>query len=476
MAYQNILLRWWLVLLLTICLSTAALGLTPRASFGDPCHKFTRCDSKAALTCSLGKCQCVRPEAMLFENQRSKCVVFSGERCSYTAVEMADSSEVKKWQEQVDCVSNAQCSSDGYCSCTSNFMEAINGTCIPKRLFREPCSSDGQCRSDKHLLCINGVCTCDRAISTYHLENQKCVTLAGKITPSDDYSCVSNAYRSYGYCECHSGYTTYSGLCLVPYGSSCNGKDSLCHRDMICKGGICVCRFEKIGQTFSNEKCVSKVNSPCNITIGETYFLEVKDEPINISFPCIKNAECVLSDNIYDCKCKVGFIEVNGECQIDYGQPCGGNINEKCDEIRPLECINGICQCNTDMLHYYDLQTDKCKGLVGAKCNITTTITDGFCTSGATCVPTRNLTSLEGHCRCSSNNYETTSERICLEIIKEGELVLYNSLNASNAEYDDMDQFDILINNTRYNATENLVADRSDRASLFENNLPQADE
>ncbi len=127
-------------------------------------------------------------------------------RCKFIVVE-----EYRSWLEEVGCVCNAKCLQSGICICDMQFNEAANGSCVPKRMFGEACDSSGDCRSDFHLNCNDGVCSCDLESTIYDHEQRRCVGLANKACTLGD-QCTANAICR-GYYGGHSidSYEEYSG-------------------------------------------------------------------------------------------------------------------------------------------------------------------------------------------------------------------------------------------------------------------------
>ncbi|CAL8094646.1 unnamed protein product [Orchesella dallaii] len=371
---------------------------TLRASFGEACDKGVRCDSRSSLSCSDGICQCIKPNEMTFDNTTRKCVVFSSERCSYTAVEILETAQEKRWTEKLECVENAICNNDGYCGCKSEFFENTDGFCVPKRSFGGNCTSDGECRLDKKLLCIDGKCACNKTEATFDPFHNECAALAGSDCMKYN-RCVINAYcpRRQGYsytaniCTCRPQFKqSKHGLCLINYGGSCHPESSPCSEVWACINGKCQCHFQD-HQFFNTTlgKCSSYVRGPCleNISFND------KDEDV-VSFTCVENAECKADHGVHECRCKDGFIENKRMCNIAHGQPCAGQL---CDEAANLICKNGRCSCPDFQI--YDNSISKCRGLVGSKCILKE---NNFCIDGAACDSYRGLATGEGVCRCIS--------------------------------------------------------------------------
>ncbi|CAL8143507.1 unnamed protein product [Orchesella dallaii] len=502
----------FLTLIIFVGFSTAQF----RASYGEPCSRSTRCDSRASLTCQNGICNCSMSDIMTFEN--SRCSVLAGEKCTFTTTD-----EERSWKEDLLCVANSYCEA-GFCTCSPTFYEAANGTCIPKSGYQGHCELDFQCRSDGFFICNleKKQCECNETISRIYgniqcrklvgvqcgLDLQNCVlyascrlpitarTLDEKVcecdelhyftdtentcefkrwrgeTCTDDKQChpdsnsnplkwkqlcidfqVSNFVlakttstkhycdttqqvydRLKGNCvglvdtkcsnsrectpaaECrerwHSLVCTckpeYSKsenrTCLASYGRDCTTAE--CHEGQgtICKRGKCVCKYEN-QQEFHHDKCTSYTNAPCDDNI-----------------PCFENANCIMKDGIQQCVCRDGFISVDGQCHLSIGKRCeykyNGEIYESvtnaqltCDVVGGLQCIKGICQCNT--LEHYDNELFRCRGLVGSTCLLDN---KGYCTSNAVCLKLRKYAQNGniGICKCIPD-WVPTIDRRCVE-------------------------------------------------------------
>lgn len=68
-----------------------------RVGFGESCNKTIRCKSGAWLSCDQdeGRCQCVKPDEMIYDLRRQKCVGLIGERCKFGIAGAVDESETE---------------------------------------------------------------------------------------------------------------------------------------------------------------------------------------------------------------------------------------------------------------------------------------------------------------------------------------------------------------------------------------------
>jgi len=109
------------------------------------------------------------------------------------------------------------------------------------------------------------------------------------------------------------------------------------------------------------------------------------------------------------------------KCDLTYGRICQAEITTKdskgtrsnpikCDQLAPLFCIDGRCQCEDD-LKVYDEIEKRCRGLVGSSCTVTNNEDSGFCVDGAFCDKYRGSND-KGQCKCLRGFVEA-SNRTC---------------------------------------------------------------
>lgn len=387
------------------------------AKFGETCNKSTRCNNDGFLQCVSNVCQCLNPENMVYDEQKGICMALPGDTCKLEPIETPKKGE--KFPEIVECDKNSHCGENGTCICNPEYVLSSNRSCIPNRQFGDTCSLDDDgnhdCRPDKYLRCIDGHCACEEVHAYYDESRDECVAREGASCVAYA-NCVPNAacpfrnsgsYYSSTLCICQTGFSrSPEGLCLVNFGEPCNTKEKRCGHDMMCKSGRCECKYAE-RQKYDRDLnlCVSLVDSPCLVKVTSE-----DGTKGNISFPCVKNAECQLIEQaLYECRCKEGYIEGEHTCELVYDQPCTDDTDEPCDRLAPLECIDGRCKCSSEYL-YYEVNSRKCKALVGAPCLV------GFkdtCTGGSECKPSRNSNSKYGQCRCSQG-YLTMPGRKCI--------------------------------------------------------------
>lgn len=235
------------------------------------------------------------------------------------------------------------------------------------------------------------------------------------------------------------------------YGGACNvNAGQLCSSNFICEEGKCLCPYEDHQIYDKKQKtCISLVKGPCNNGSASG---------------CVKNAHCVMTEEgVSECRCKHGFIPVDRECELTFGQACsvrsqrrsirlfiidgskalGAHSGElrsgeifdnsddepRCDRLAPLKCVHGTCQCGG--FQFYDYELQKCRGSVGSRCD---PADKEFCTEGAICEAYRGLASVNetaaatesgtvrarnkryGRCKCKSG-YVTETNRSCSRVI-----------------------------------------------------------
>lgn len=410
-----------------------------RASFGQACNQTTRCDSRASLSCEDNMCKCLIPNKMVYDEAQAKCVTMAGEKCIIYST--SSESETKKFREELKCVSNSVCSTEGYCTCTSGYFENFDGACERKHEYGESCSRDSNCRENVNLVCSDkGTCDC-KSLTGYHPGLQKCVGRVGTLCKEFS-ECVPNAecppqeYEStrswdsrsgkYYYpkipysnetCQCDLGNTaTGDGYCYAKYGHSCdyNIPSKRCLPGLVCREGYCSCPshpFEYINP--SKNKCLGVVGSTCTS-----------------SDSCVKHSECISSsEKGATCRCKSGFIEVVGRCEIAFGEKCGSTVLDglDCDQLAPLYCIDGQCKCG--YLEYYDKSLQLCRGLNGAICKLGPG-REYFCTEGSTCIKFRGITKPVGRCRCQPP-FSGTSEGKCEKNVSANVEITTQELNTA---------------------------------------------
>lgn len=365
-----------------------------------------------------------------------------------------------------DCVPNSVCRSpgrlspvdkDATCICKEGFYASDNGTCEWKRGYGEACTDSKQCQDAADLTCsVHGRCECNSTFSIFDETRRTCLRLHGAPCGSTE-NCVSHAkcrnplywvhfetFSPHAKCECEEdlGYTNGSdGRCIIDYyGGKCDiGAGHLCSSKFICEEGKCMCPYEDHQEYDTKLKtCISLVKGPC-------------DNATNL---CVKNSHCInTEENVAECRCKHGFIAVNRVCELTFGQKCAVRVSKsrkgrlyisdgtgggaagtvaedqepRCDRLAPLKCIHGTCQCGG--FQFYDYERQKCRGLVGSRCEPDV---KGFCGEGSICEAFRSLPLLNdttvglstsgiptkryGRCKCMQG-YLAETNRTCTRVI-----------------------------------------------------------
>lgn len=266
-----------------------------------------------------------------------------------------------------ECFSGAECS--GTCQCQSSlYYETEIKKCEPRRKHRSLCFNTRECLS--YLVCnpITYTCDCENG-KGYHADLGRCAS-SPEIscgTRGNFHGCVPNAKCEGDWyskkCVCNSGFSSGKTLrkyCYIRENESCYGDEENittknCLPGLVCRNNTCSCK-RKDHQVFNAdyEKCYSLVDGPCYVDT------DCDD----------KNAECILDNGVKQCRCKLGYIQAGRECDIAYMERCSLKQDKpRCDRFGPLECNNlGYCSCSD--FQVYNVSTKKCRGLVGAKCDV----------------------------------------------------------------------------------------------------------
>lgn len=399
-----------------------------KRNFGEECENDSYCQTEdyTRLVCnSERRCGC-NSNISFFDHGSNMCRRLAGASCA----------------DFPFCIENSECgrlreyslldTSEPTCDCATGYFTSVNGTCELQHRYGESCEANDQCK--KGLICDKKkrLCQCDLSTSVYDRVKAKCVGLAN--FPCDETeNCITNSECLWGpdderrkQCVCRTGYAPSSnGSCLASYDVWCSDEWTYaCNHEqgLVCFEGRCACKFSDF-QNFDTEvkKCVSQVNGPCDkIT------------------PCVSNANCArVEDNgmIPRCQCDQGFVPVDGECELSIGQPCNYSTDGsslKCDRLARLHCLEGKCQCSP--LQVFDHQVLKCRGLVGATCQVGEKKEDkheqDFCVRGAECVKRRFHQPTAGICKCK-RGWTTTKDRKCLTALVEENLIRSRAFNGS---------------------------------------------
>ncbi|CAL8143520.1 unnamed protein product [Orchesella dallaii] len=389
-----------------IVISHVVVAAQARATYGEPCSRSNRCDSRASLTCNNGTCECLMADVMTFDG--TKCAVFAGEKCTFTAVDVQGQGEERSWKEELPCVTNSVCQ-EGFCTCLPEFYESDNGTCIKKHGFQEECEADLVCRNDQFLVCNEEKkCGCNSTITIFDVSRQLCVTKAGQPCGNGE-QCVSNAKCGRKTCTCDADYfQNPKGECETK-----RGYNEPCEDNSYCKYGNgpkdlqLVCTKDKICGCNANISVYEESRKLCVRLAGET----CKDFP-----KCVKNSVCYEYRSNHVCQCFDEYFSSDGICvfKYDYGKEC--DLDENCKE--GLKCSSaGVCDCDRDELQqFYDVAKGKCVGLAGAHCtNAEQCVVNSVCYDSyyGDCRYKSHCAYSRSTCTCN-DGYSKTENQTCL--------------------------------------------------------------
>jgi hypothetical protein len=271
----------------------------------------------------------MKPDEMLYEVQRSKCVSRSGERCKFEVGVQEDATVFEK----TECVSDAACGHDGICICNPNYYENFNGTCSPQRTFRGECLGDKECRSDLYFSCITGSCACNETNLVYSSSKGQCVGRAGR-TLDGRADCTENAVMLDDTCVCSPDTDFYQdslGYCQPKklYTSECSGDEECKFKEtyLSCVNGTCDCnpetlRYEEFTLAEKGTTVIDKVYS-YDRNRGRYYWKDVCEE-IQVPYaqcvgqpekPCNSENRCVANSEYKwgTCTCEEGYARTSKE-------------------------------------------------------------------------------------------------------------------------------------------------------------------
>ncbi|XP_037040322.1 low-density lipoprotein receptor-related protein 1B-like [Bradysia coprophila] len=400
----------FLYVVLSVCAFSSGITLATRRSYGEECNRINKCDKAAWLSCRDGKCDCSKPDEMLYDEGKGKCVTKSGERCKYGALSEETLVEI------TDCVKNSICSADGVCECDSKYHETYNGTCRLSVLFGENCSEEDQCSKFVGLQCVDGKCECKDGI--YSRERGLCVGRSQGSCLRNE--CVDGAICVQDKCLCDSDHFHSIDKTCLPRKKildnctrdvECLQTDTL---NLRCISGICNCqdKFEYLSVQKYEYRDYSRFptdNGFKPFAIGFTGpVVEMCAPRLGEKCPegyCMNNAFCdaevqysdSYTEPIYD-SCRCINQQYSPNKNFEY---CAGTYDQDCtddsDCIDDLVCSAGKCNCPSPWHQFFDYSTNTCVTKVG-----------GHCTSSSTCVPNSNCvhastTNKSGHCRCNPN-------------------------------------------------------------------------
>jgi len=352
---------------------------------------------------------------MVYQKNILSCVVRAGERCRYGIGEGSH-------YEFMNCVEYADCDPTLHiCKCPEGFYESNEGYCRQLKGYSGGCNSTTECRAPLQCLTTTNQCDCDPETSRYQDNyyspfqygqySGTCVGIMGKpcinSLCSEDSQCLQTSSGSK--CTCNDSFYESDGKCFREYGNTCSTKEmEQCGPDFNCVDGTCKCKYS--GNQVHDEglrKCVSTAYGPCEDS------------------KCVHNSECIEVDGYKQCRCRTGYIDVDGLCDRDHGSSCenievsifiyqqrpgvSSTFREGCDRKVPLHCVNGICNCE-DAGTVYDQRQRKCVWLVGYKCEAGDT-----CVENAICLKDQQAPLAKpAQCACM-DEYIVTTNRTCVK-------------------------------------------------------------
>ena len=400
--------------------------LNIRKFHGEFCNKIIQCDTRAWLNCIDGKCGCMQPDEMVYLPKTRKCVSKAGAKCKFPLNDHGQDDENTLGPfKNAECVENAICdSSSGNCTCGNLFYENSNGTCTPKGGHKKLCRpANAECRDDKHLSCIGGVCACDSNHVYDDIEDKSqfmCVGKAGKVTENGEHCVPGAQVNNAGICTCLPESTTYAGFDGFCHKRKTNNQ--VCTEDLECQfentylkciEGICSCErnislyrefvgpvlVEKERQVYNPRYeydydepnyIMEKYNDFVNRTLRQCVGLPGKE--CNTDGHCVENAVCEKSGNTSVCTYvkEKGFSEIPKGNFAKHGQICSALLD--CSDA--FMCTNGKCNCPQPNHQTFNNLTETCESIIHGACS-----TDSDCIKNAGCAVNINTNLPECQCR-----------------------------------------------------------------------------
>jgi hypothetical protein len=337
----------------------------------------------------------------------------------------------------IQCFSPMTCSSAGICQCSKWQYHNINTlACIDQKRYNGTCTVDFNCRADKYLQCLNGLCKC---LSSYPVWSNQ-----------------------FGFDSCIVP-RTYTEKCF--FTTDCDASLNLLCNSV---AGDCKCPT----QLLANSCDCKRIN-------GEEYYWDGNKCANAHSYgeSCINSSTNYMCQTVTQgtycqgvtnqCKCKTYYFfnttsllcllqGSNGAtctqpdaCRSDLGLSCQSNVC-KCDGSKQFwnsgKCINyfsyteGICSDSSQCVSNTNLI---CRTSGTTSCSCPVTITNGYCDcptdsstneyfwNGTSCAPAlgnaeactgnyqcsysiKKLTCISGKCDCANGYYNTVSQKCSL--------------------------------------------------------------
>ncbi|OXA38900.1 prion-like-(Q/N-rich) domain-bearing protein 25 [Folsomia candida] len=392
--------------LLFICQNTEVEGMV--RTYGQNCEDGGPCLGAHVSCLATGVCGCSSADDMIYDHSIRDCVANLGKVCGLDS----------------ECIEGALCI-EGICKCEYGFYASPEGICVPKKAHKEFCSSDSECGISRKigvgnsgvahhrpLICLDGVCQCDRKVSIFSETRGFCVGLVDSQCWGGDCTAHAECRKTplaagRMTCQCETGFTKASqGLCGLAFDKNCGqtltSPNTCSDLHFMCIDGKCTCKYP-LHQVYDDKskECLSLVSGPCTFPRN----IQQNFSHIHHFQRCIKNAQCVDKGFYSECECKKRYQATQaGSCAPGFGEQCEPGSCDP-DDVSQLYCRNGVCNC-LDFLQVYDPLIKKCRGLVGTRC----TEKSPFCTEFASCViPNPNL---PGKCLCDKYSREV-GNRTC---------------------------------------------------------------
>ena len=254
------------------------------------------------------------------------------------------------------CFEPMNCTEYNMCQCGPfEYHDFPTLTCLPQQSYLGNCSVDLNCRVDKYLECVNGLCVCIPQYPHWSNGYDKCI--------------IPKIYNEF----CYETLDCNSGLNLI-----CHLTGQNCSCPTKVSNSYCDCIRELNNEYYWNgTSCVNCKGY--NQTCTATYMCETMTEGTICSGG--------------KCKCPTlqyyNFIDGKCENQINYNLPC--SQTDACRSDLGLVCQIGICLCDPAIQFWS-----------GTTCVDLYTYYKGKCTSDSQCFHSLNLVCGGTMCSCPS--------------------------------------------------------------------------
>lgn len=206
----------------TMTMSVTTKALKSRSGFGESCNKTIKCKTQSRLICSpeTFQCDCAKPDQMIYDDDKEKCVMMIGEQCKYSFE--SDDESIRLFHETIDCVNGAICGKDDViCVCPpdSTYEDVVNNKCAPVKPHGAKCEHSTEC--GRMLICKGGECVCDEDKRFDHTTAECNIKAGEKCGPSgaSEPNIISKSWsRSIANCINGSECNLNSGICTCGSG------------------------------------------------------------------------------------------------------------------------------------------------------------------------------------------------------------------------------------------------------------------